>query len=83
MTIYILYLNTTNTPNSFDQQDLPPKDLQIKKNLWLRGCVQAVSRRLASYEFLPFVIVYVMTLHPWKRTLHELTSRRKHVLVQI
>ena len=30
MTIYILYLNTTNTPNSFEQEDLPPKDIQIK-----------------------------------------------------
>jgi len=26
MTIDIMYLNTTNTPNSFDQEDLQPKD---------------------------------------------------------
>ena len=34
-----------------------------------RGCVKAVLRRLVSYELLHFVIVYVMTLHPWKRIL--------------
>jgi hypothetical protein len=32
--------------------------------------VEAVSRRFVSYELLPFVIYYVMTLHSWKRTLH-------------
>lgn len=37
----------------------------------LRGWVKAVSRRFISYKLLPFVIMYVMTLHPWKRNLHE------------
>ena len=36
----------------------------------LRGCVKAVSSRFVSCELLPFVIVYVMTLYQWKRTLH-------------
>ena len=31
------------------------------------------------HELLPFVIVIVMTLHPWKRTLHGWTARRKNV----
>jgi iron only hydrogenase large subunit-like protein len=32
-----------------------------------RGCAKAVLRRFVSYELLPFIIVYVMMLHPWKR----------------
>ena len=51
--------------------------------LQVRGCIKAVSRRFVSYELLPFVIVYVMTLHPWKRTLHGPTARRKNVFLQI
>ena len=31
------------------------------------GCVQAVTHRFVSYDLFSFVIVYVMTLHPWKR----------------
>jgi hypothetical protein len=40
----------------------------------IRRCAKAVSRRFVSYELLSFVIVYVMTLHPWKRTLHGWTA---------
>ena len=42
-----------------------------------RECVKAVSRRFVSYELLPFVIGYVMTLHSWKRTLHGWTAEGK------
>jgi hypothetical protein len=31
------------------------------------GVYKAISRRFVSYDLFPFVIVYVMTLHPWKR----------------
>jgi hypothetical protein len=41
----------------------------------ISGCVKTVSRRFASYELLPFVSVYVMTLHSWKRTLHGWTGK--------
>ena len=37
----------------------------------LRGCIKAVSRRFVSYELLPFLIVYVMMLYPWKHTLRR------------
>jgi hypothetical protein len=40
----------------------------------IRRCAKAVSRRFVSYELLSFVIVYIMTLHPWKRTLHGWTA---------
>ena len=43
----------------------------------MRGCVNAVSRLFVSYELLPCVILYVMTLHPWKCIFHESTARRK------
>ena len=48
----------------------PVKYIYIYRNE-NRRCVKAVSRRFVSYELLPFVIVNVMTLHPWKRTLHS------------
>ena len=52
---------TTHRIQSSDAYPPPPPP---------RGCVKAVSLRFVSYELLPVVIVYVMTLHPWKRTLH-------------
>ena len=71
--------------NDYDLLDIEPHfintpNMEINGQRW---CVKGVSRRFVSYELLPFVIVYIITLHPWKRTLHGWTARRKNVFLQI